>query len=301
MVSFKKNIKDLLYMPLFKLTDSEIREVARKHIESLEFWLRRTINDSLTSAYGKDYWSYHNDKGLFLLKQEIRNKVSERVSAEPDRYPRWIDATLIEHQVFIICKEDLYNDYFRPYFETEFRFGRIHLKSVFDTLIKIRNKVSHANPTSIRDAEKAICYSNDLIDSIKKYYSDHNMNQDFNVPRILSYSDSLGNKVYSEEWEEGALNSIKLNVGNTKFRPGDRIRMSVEIDSSFALDEYKIEWSIDYKIRATGELIELVFTDEDVDANFMVKARVTSNKAWHKYGSYDDIIRIHMSVFPPLS
>jgi hypothetical protein len=287
-------------MPFFKLTDSEIREVARKHIESLEFWLRRIINDSLTSAYGKDYWSYHNDKGLFLLKQEIRSKVSERVSAEPDRYPRWIDATLIEHQVFIICKEDLYSNFFKPYFETEFRFGRVYLKSVFDTLIKIRNKVSHANPTSIRDAEKAICYSNDLIDSIKKYYSDHNMNQDFNVPTILSYSDSFGNKIYAEEWAKNSMN-INLNGKIPKLRPGDRIRMSLEIDSSFNPDEYKIEWQTNIKTRATGASIEFLFLDEDVDANLILRVHVKSNKSWHKHGLFDDYLSLCMTILPPLS
>ena len=61
-------------------------------------------------------------------------------------------------------------------------------------LIPIRNKLSHSNPISIREAERVICYCNDFVDGIKIYFEKKGMGNMFNVPHAIRLNDSLGNE-----------------------------------------------------------------------------------------------------------
>jgi hypothetical protein len=99
-------------MPLYKISNTELREYCKKYIETLEFWLRRLVDDTLLREYGKEYWNQFDENKNHLIKKEIKEKVSSRIEKNPEKFPRWIDATLLEHLSDILCKEFLYKKYF---------------------------------------------------------------------------------------------------------------------------------------------------------------------------------------------
>ena len=50
--------------------------------------------------------------------------MTDRINkSEAGRFPRWIDATLIEHQIDFLYNEKLYKEHFKPYFEDLFPAG----------------------------------------------------------------------------------------------------------------------------------------------------------------------------------
>lgn len=42
-------------MPYCSISQPELRDIAKRHIETLEFWLRRFIDEALTKEYGEKY------------------------------------------------------------------------------------------------------------------------------------------------------------------------------------------------------------------------------------------------------
>ncbi|HEX4950262.1 MAG TPA: hypothetical protein VFZ34_26595, partial [Blastocatellia bacterium] len=85
--------------------DLETRSICKEKIESLEHWLRRLIEDVLRPVYG-DYFVYKDASGNRLINSKLSQTVEERRAKEPLRYPRKIDAVLLEDAVNIICKPD---------------------------------------------------------------------------------------------------------------------------------------------------------------------------------------------------
>src|SRR4051812_8802355 len=105
------------------MKDSEMRAQCREKIESLEHWLRRLIDDTLTPVYG-DYFEFTDQTGNRLIKFSLAQQVATRRAKEPIRYPRSIDAVLLEDAVDIICKQDLYQKHFRQALRSAFPEGR---------------------------------------------------------------------------------------------------------------------------------------------------------------------------------
>ena len=83
---------------IFKLEDSEIRNICKEKIESLEYWLRRLIDETLSQAY-EDFVSYIDFNVNRLIKKKITDSITNRVSLEPNRYPRKIDAVLLNDAI----------------------------------------------------------------------------------------------------------------------------------------------------------------------------------------------------------
>ncbi len=158
----------------------------------MEYWLRRIIDDTLAPIYN-DYLNYSDEKGNRLIKNDIVKSLESRKVNEPHRYPRLIDAVLLDDAIDIICNPILYKKHFNEMFQQAFPDGREEARTFMKRLIPPRNSLSHANPISTRQAEQVICYSNDIIDSIKSYYSLKNMDNEYNVPLILKITDSFGN------------------------------------------------------------------------------------------------------------
>lgn len=287
-------------MPLFKMTEADLRDLCKRNVETLEFWLRRVIHEQLRRSFGDNYWEVSPP----IIKKDIRDRVSDRINKSPaGRFPRWIDATLIEHQIDLLCNERLYKENFKSFFvglfPENFSCGREYLKFVLDKCAIVRNALYHSNPISIRQAEQLLCYVNDIIDSVKTYYSEKNMQTDFNAPSIISYSDSLGRKFYSDQMGNGSTKH--LDFQSQKLFCDSRIKMSIEIDSSFKEDQYKIIWSRG-TLNEIGVGSEIVIElDQSYVSEFTtIRVRVVSNKTWHRHGLHDDDLRIFLSVLPPL-
>ena len=91
---------------MYQLSDSEIRNICKEKIESLEHWLRRLIDESLRNVYG-DFFAYEDEHKNRLISKKTVESLTVRINKEPNRYSRKIDAVLLDDAISIICKPNL--------------------------------------------------------------------------------------------------------------------------------------------------------------------------------------------------
>lgn len=289
------------------MTDSEIRAVCKEKIESLEHWLRRLIEDTLTPIYG-DYFSYVNANGDRLIKNSLSQQVKNRRTNEPKRYPRNIDAVLLEDAVDIICKPNLYQSHFKKALDAAFPDGREEVRTFLNRLLIPRNNLAHANAISVRQAEQIICYSNDVIDSLKIYYRSIGMTNLYNVPTILKVTDSFGNVFTRSQFSrchDGGIMMNFLEQPQMFLRPGDILSLEIEVDPAFDFDSYSIFWSSAKDLshcHVNDARIIIPITNKQVAQEFDVQCRITSKNDWHRmHMGADDFLLIYYKVLPPIN
>jgi hypothetical protein len=281
-------------MWLNKFTHDGLKEIARSHLESLEMWLRRIADERMTQTFGTTYET--------TITNRIRRRVDGLRSREPTRFPRWVDATTFD-QIGDIISGQHYDRVFKPLFHAEYPHGNTQLKVVLGVLTKIRNRTAHSNPLSARDVEKAICYSNDLIDLLKSHYKQISMNNQYNVPTIIRYRDSVGNEIHRQ-------NGISRWYGwevrpGLLFYPGESLSIEITVDSSFEKSEYIIQWTVsngkDVSEQNDSPILHITFDDgKDVSQSLEITARIIQKKSWHKHSSaFDDALHIIVKVLPP--
>ncbi len=170
-------------------------------------------------------------------------------------------------------------------------------------MIPIRNNLSHANPISMRQAERAVCYTNDFIDCLKEYYKKENAFMSFNVPQIIKVVDSFGQERYRESiYNDTASGLIWTRTDIDNLRPGDTYRLDIEIDPSFDPNDYEIEWRIANKIEEfrNKKYFYITFDNSHIAELFTIYCKITSKKSWHKYTYFDDKLTVSLKVLPPL-
>ena len=286
---------------LYKLTQAEVRNICREKIESLEYWLRRLIEITLSKEYG-NYLAHTDEHGNRLISGAIIKSLEKRVSENPDRYPRMADAMLLDEAISIVCNPNLYK-HFRESLLEAFPAGAEQARNVMGRLVEPRNRLSHANSISVRDAERILCYSNDIIDSLKTYYRKSGMSQDYNVPLILKVTDSLGN-VYHREKMRTQMGGVRAGPQVQELRPGDILSVEIEVDPSYSPDTYTINWSSTYKIvgATTNEKkIQVHLNNTHVGEQFNLQCRIKTDKEWHRLGTgTDDLLVMSYKVLPPV-
>ena len=269
----------------------DLRAYCRTAIESLELWGRRLIDDLMTEEYGTDYLHAKLPTGENIISTERLRRLEKRRLDEPQRYLRWVDTLFLDDIRYILCKEMFYQKLFKPALDYTYKQGRKEADFYLQALEPIRNNLSHANPISIRQAEKAVCYSHDFIDGIQEYYKDRGKERMWNVPTIMKITDSLGNQFVNRN-----------NHIDQIFYVGDTYSLNAEIDSSFESSEYDIRW-----IRRSGRpftessnspQFNITFTDEDVNELLSIRCLITSKKNWHKHDYCDDEMSVSFSVLP---
>ena len=77
---------------------------------------------------------------------------------------------LLEDAIYIICKPELLKDHFRVPLAIAFPDGREEARTFLNRILAPRNNLAHANAISTRQSEQVVCYSNDVIDSLKQHY-----------------------------------------------------------------------------------------------------------------------------------
>ncbi|WP_405176372.1 hypothetical protein MHI27_12075 [Paenibacillus sp. FSL H8-0261] len=241
------------------------------------------------------------------MKKSVREGVQSRRGAEPKRYPREIDAILLDDSVSILLHPNLYKEYFSEPLLTVFPIGESMGKVIFEKIIEPRNYLAHANHISIRQAEQILCYSHDIIDSIKGYYEKIGVDRLYNVPSIIQVSDSLGNIKYESEISEVRSDvcvPLLLNSpNNPTLRPGDVLSVEVEIDPTFQKDLYSIQWQVEGYIPSfedTTNKFTLKISNSHVGERLVLNCFVKSNKDWHRYGANDDCLMLLYRVLPPI-
>ncbi len=280
-------------------TEEELRSYCRRSIESLEMWARRLIHEKLTEKYGVEYVNHKLSEDNFLIKSEVRDHINWMLSSESNRFHRAVDTLFFEHIIYFLCNPQFYRDMFGEALKYAYPNGYNETRFFLNRITPIRNALSHSNPISIRQAEQAICYSNDFIDGLKSYYKEKGAEQMWNVPRIIRVSDSLGN-VYD--------NPTDSHFGESIFQPlqtihyGDTYSVNIDIDSSFQESEYDIIWQnqhheiIEFK---NNKHFVITFSEADISQSHMITCIIKSHKPWHKYQHYDNKISLMFPVYPP--
>lgn len=293
-------------MPLHNFTDAELRQICKEAIEGLEFWLRRVIDITLQPTYGDDYINAKAQTvDEYIIKKSIREDIQSRATSNPARYPRVVDAMLLDNEIDIICHPNLYKNHFAEYFRTSYPFGNDHLRLYLRRILEPRNNLSHANPISVRQAEQIICYVHDVIDSIKNRLKEKNMDKEYNAPILIKVTDSRGIVFHDSQIMRNTTGRghIDLTSENSAWlRSGDTFSVEVEVDPSFPSEDYSIEWvcpeNVDAQINSSRITIKL--TDQNVRVDFTIYCKVVSNETWHRCGDVDDAVGITYKVLPKI-
>lgn len=294
-------------MPLHTLTQDELRSYCKSAIEALEYWLRRLIDQRLSATHGENFLNALDEHGDNLIKKETRESIVARYQGATDRYSRQIDAALLDDTIGIICKQRLFEQYFREPLQAAFPDGHHEARTFLRRLVEPRNRLYHANTISVRQAEQVICYSNDVINSIKLFYLNNSMSQDYNVPTIIKVEDSFGHSVH-----DGGIKRNNTGAGLIDFRddsrsdlrPGDTLSIEVEIDPSFDQSEYDVSWIVGGVIPTHAPLrsnkIIIDIDQSHVTNSFDIFCNVKSKLDWHRFGDYDDSVVFIYRVLPPV-
>jgi len=227
----------------YALTEDQIRNLCKEKIESLEHWLKRLIDEKLSASHG-DYFSYVDGAGNRLIKKGIVDALEKRLKKEPTRYVRKIDAVLFSDAIDIICNPQLYS-IFAPGLRFAFSEGRDEARTFMYRLLDSRNRLYHSNPISLHEAEQVVCYSTDIVESLKQHYGAIGMQSEYNVPTILKFSDSFGNVYFRNQmidWAGGVMMDLSKQPTSVLW-PGDVLTLEIEVDPAFDPTDYTISWT----------------------------------------------------------
>ena len=183
-------------MALHLLTSDQIASSCRQRIEACELWLRRLIHDEFLQEFGADYLNTALINGDAIFSVSAKRNAASRSASLAQPASRPVDALLFDDLGAVLGKTEVYKKYFKIALDHEFKFGSDHVRYMISLLIPIRNKLSHPNGAalSLHEAERALCYSNDIISSIRKHYSTKSMTDKFPAPLFTRISDSLGGR-----------------------------------------------------------------------------------------------------------
>ena len=282
-------------------TQEQLRAYSRTYIETLEIWARQLIHEKMTEEYGDNYIFLRLNDGNFLVNKEIRDHVSRMLSREPDRFNRPIDTLFFEHIIYFLSNELWYKKIFREPLSYAYPQGAKEVRVFLERLTPIRNPLSHSTSITMHDVERAICYSHDFIEGLKKYYAAKGKEKMYNVPRIIKVSDSLGN-VFDNIVENNRLGML-ITIPQA-FNCGDKYSVEIEIDSSFRTDEYTINWNM--ARHTSAELgnypkLTLCFEPKDVSETAYIGCTIVQNKEWHKHGDHDSKVTLCVKILPPIN
>ena len=289
----------MTHVPLYALSESELRDHCKRSIEALEYWLRRLVDQQLTAAYGPRYLDAERPSGDRMIAADISRRLNARAT-DRLRFPRTIDAAFLDDLILIICNPELYNLHFRTSLQDAYPnegFARTQLSR----LVRPRNSLSHANPISVHDAHRVLCYCQDAIEALKAHYRREGLQQQFNVPSVVRVMDSLGHVAHlaSDRMHPAMLDYS--TEPTAQLRCGDTLSIEVTVDPSFDVEKYDIRWSIANVGGETqfGPKFTLLMTERYVSTRFCAVCFVVSREAWHKLGTYDDQVDVAYRVLPP--
>ena len=218
----------------------------------------------------------------------------------PGRFPRPVDTLFIDQIIYFLCKKEWYDLIFKEALDFAYPQGCDEAREFLSRLVPIRNPLSHSNPISIRQVERAICYSHDFVDGLKKYYKSKGEEQVYNVPRIIRVCDSFGN-VFNVGNEASSL-GVNFIVPQ-KLSCGETYSVEIEVDSSFNKNEYNIKWGTtnhNTKEYADSTKFTMTVIPQDVGMRTFIWCTVTQKKEWHRFGTHDSKIALALSVLPPV-
>lgn len=292
--------------PLLKLSEIELRDLCRHRIDTFESWARRLLDETFKANYGDNYFDYMVSDSQPLVRSEIKKRIEQRIQDNPGRFPRRVDAILLEDIEYFLCRDDLYATFFKSILEPFFS-GVLEVRKIFSRLIPIRNKLSHGNTISLHEAEQCMCYTGDFISVFKQHYVSLGKDKDYNVPVFLRIKDCLGNDLIRKDsnykWEEYLYGGTAPKI---QLRSGDSYKLWIEVDSSFPSSFYTIKWAVVQDLttvvaKGTGDTISFTLTNKNVSYAPEIRLELTTKRDWHRFHDVDDMVALHYSkVLPPI-
>ena len=288
----------------YALTEDQIRNLCKEKIESLEHWLRRLIDEKLSASHG-DYFSYIDGAGNRLIKKRIVDALEEQLRQDPTRYSRKIDAVLLSDAIDIICSSQLYS-IFAPGLRFAFPEGRDEARTFMYRLLDPRNRLYHSNPISLHQAEQVVCYSTEIIESLKQHYGAIGMQSEYNVPTILKFSDSFGNLCLRNQMSPDAVGGVMVDLSKqptSVLSPGDVLTVEIEVDPAFDPTDYTIRWGCStgfVEPIPSGPKTIIKIVTKHVAETRIITCHVVSNNEWHRMlTGEDDVLSVLYKVRPP--
>lgn len=288
---------------LEKIAEAELREICRIRLENVERWLRRLVHEELSKHY-PNYLQAKRPDGARVIKTRIAKDAQDRRDANPERYPRDVDAFLLDDLVDVVSNPLLY-PYFRLALRQAFPDGRDEAQTFLKRLIAPRNALAHANQLTLRSAEQIVCYSGDIIASLKTYYRDIGMENDYNVPTILRVSDNIGNSFERSQLSIVHDGGVGMFLAKkVSLRPGDVLTLEIEIDPSFDPTTYDIRWASVKPMsadRTDSHRIIINITESIVAQEWTLQFRITTKNSWHRMEmGADDFLLLSYRILPPI-
>lgn len=258
-------------MPLHNIDPVVLRQACRRRLDTLELWLKRVVHDQLSDAFG-DYLKAQLN-GLPVIKSEIRKAIDRQQESSPRGRP--VDAMTLGQIISVICNHRLFKLYFAEPFQLCFSLTNEQLRVFLNRLWRVRNRLSHTQHVSILHAERVLCYTDDIILSLKRYYSKKDKARDMNRPFFTRFYDSLGH----DEHIQPASRWFDYTKHCTLY-PGEQLSLDAEVGTSFKPDDYDIRWYLlgSMQVLANGPHWRLVLDDTHVNIRFGITARVIANK-----------------------
>lgn len=273
-------------------------ETARRHVDSAESWLRKIIHHELSSAIGKDYLRAEG-----ILKKEALRQIESKLAQPSSNFMRPIDATTFEQAIALATHPDRYARYFKLAFSAGYPLGREQAVLYLNRLKDIRNNVSHGRGCTARQLEQAICYSNDLVDSLKDHFRRIGVGKHFDVPMIVRYTDNRGNESHLDDVPSDVQTRILdwRGMGHGDLHPGDVLVAEVEIDQSYDPSTYKVSWWSPGSGWVEGPKLRIEIGNRHVGELMTIEFQVVSNRDWHRQSGVDDKLLVGYRVLPPIA
>jgi hypothetical protein len=281
------------------LSELERKDLARRHLDAAETWLRRIIHNLMLPHFGDAYLTPGERGSCPHISNQIRRDISARYEAAKDRFPRTVDAADMGHAIKIVLHPELYPKIFRPAFVRAFPDGADETRTFLVRLEDIRNKLAHGGTCSDRDLERCVCYSNDMIDSLKAYFKEMNVEQQFNVPTFIRVVDNKGHDIHfgTDRGPHLFADFSKQETGTIRF--GDELIIEVELDPTFT--DYDVDWHTFKGDSGVGPVCRLQLGHRHVGNNLDIRFQVKSKQPWHRLGGgMDDMLDVRYRVLPPL-
>lgn len=281
-------------MALHLVQQDKLYESCRSRILSCELWLRSLIDDTLRTEIGDQYHECASISGNSLFSEKMRSRIAQYCSSDPNRFPRPVDALLIDDLGSILAKEDAFRVYFRKTLIEGFPCGSQQVRHVIKVLVEYRNALFHANERSLsfHDLERILCYSSDLIATIKRHYAAMNNQSKFPAPMFTRYSDSLGNVRQITNARDD------LFFTDEPLYRGETITFMVEVDGSYAPTEYRVVWRLRGVPVHEGCNFSLLLDENHVGERLPLQVEVVSNEKWHRMNTVDALITFTYEVLP---
>lgn len=265
--------------------------IARRYCENAESWLRKLVHAELHRRDGPTYIT----DGAWNNK--IKKQVAANIKENRNKYSREVDATTFGQLVDMVCNPEHWPKW-KDALRDLYPHGAAEARTFLCRLQSIRNDVSHGQLCSARQLEQAICYSNDLADSIKAYFRRIGLSREFDVPTFVRCYDNQGN---SEDLIPGHhFRTVNFSMdGRRLLYPGEILVAEVEVDPSFEAVDYDVIWWVKTAVeKGHGTVAKIRIENRHVGDRMELQFKLTTKREWHRGNRYDDALDIFYKVLP---